>query len=139
MWTTNHDVWTVPVTGGEPTRVTSNPAADMQPVFSPDGKSILVRAQRRPGFEADRWYLDVYDRSSGRASDRVRELRIFRWRISASRPTAPRSWFSSTSHGAVNLYRVPLAGRRAHAGPTRRRDRRVPAGRTDSWSRPGPP
>ena len=26
---------------------------------------MIVRAQRRPGFESDRWYLDVYDRATG--------------------------------------------------------------------------
>ena len=109
MWTTNHDVWTVPVTGGEPTRVTSNPAADMQPVFSPDGKSILVRAQRRPGFEADRWYLDVYDRSTGehRTVFESPDLPVEDFHLS---PDGATVWFSSTSHGTVNLYRVPLAG-----------------------------
>jgi dipeptidyl aminopeptidase/acylaminoacyl peptidase len=109
MWTTNHDIWTVPVTGGEPTRVTSNPAADMQPVFSRDGKSILVRAQRRPGFEADRWYLDVYDRSTGerRTVFESPDLPVEDFQLS---PDGATVWFSSTSRGAVNLYRVPLAG-----------------------------
>ncbi len=109
MWTTNHDVWTVPVSGGEPTRITSNPAADMQPVYSHDGKSILVRAQRRPGFEADRWYLDVYDRSTGarRTVFESPDLPVEDFRLS---PDGATVWFSSTSHAAVNLYRVPLAG-----------------------------
>jgi dipeptidyl aminopeptidase/acylaminoacyl peptidase len=109
MWTTNHDVWTVPVTGGEPTGVTSNPAADMQPVFSRDGKSILVRAQRRPGFEADRWYLDVYDRSTGvrRTVFESPDLPVEDFQLS---PDGATVWFTSTSRGAVNLYRVPLAG-----------------------------
>jgi dipeptidyl aminopeptidase/acylaminoacyl peptidase len=64
-WTTNNDVWLVPVTGGQATKLTNNPAADVNPVFSPDGQTIYVRAQRRPGFESDRWYVDAYDRSSG--------------------------------------------------------------------------
>ena len=64
-WTTNKDVWIVPVAGGQAVKLTSNPAADETPVFSPDGKSIAVRAQRRAGFESDRWYIDVYDRSTG--------------------------------------------------------------------------
>ena len=34
-----------------------NPAADGSPKFSPDGKWLAYRAQRRPGFEADRWQL----------------------------------------------------------------------------------
>jgi Tol biopolymer transport system component len=65
MWTTNDDVWMAPVAGGETRRITSNPAADIQPTFSPDGTLLAVRAQRRAGFEADRWYLDLYDRAAG--------------------------------------------------------------------------
>ncbi len=36
----------------------ANPAADGAPQFSPDGKKLAYRAQKRPGFEADRW--DIY-------------------------------------------------------------------------------
>src|SRR4029079_9203525 len=61
-WTTNSDVWMVPLGGGTAKKLTDvNPAADAQPVFSRDGKSMYVRAQRRAGFESDRWYLDRYD------------------------------------------------------------------------------
>ena len=35
MWSTNHDVWTVPVAGGAAAKITTNPAADMQPACSP--------------------------------------------------------------------------------------------------------
>ena len=49
--------------GGAARKYTSNPAADVQPVFSRDGRTLFVRAQRRAGFEADRWYIDLYDRA----------------------------------------------------------------------------
>ena len=65
VWTTNHDIWVVPASGGQAKKITPNPASDMQPVFSPDGRTMFVRAQRRAGFESDRWYLDAYDRSTG--------------------------------------------------------------------------
>jgi dipeptidyl aminopeptidase/acylaminoacyl peptidase len=62
---TNKDVWTVPVKGGPAEKLTgSNSAADFDPVYTPDGAGILVRAQRRAGFEADRWWLDLYDRKT---------------------------------------------------------------------------
>jgi dipeptidyl aminopeptidase/acylaminoacyl peptidase len=65
-WTTNHDVWIVPVTGGTARKLTAgNKAADMQPTWSPDGRKIVTRSQRRAGFESDRWYLDAIDVATG--------------------------------------------------------------------------
>lgn len=40
------DLYTMPITGGQPTRVTSGPAWDMQPRFSPDGSRIAFTSDR---------------------------------------------------------------------------------------------
>jgi len=65
---TNGDLWLVPVDGsGEAKRITSNPADDTAPAFSPDGKQIAYRAQSRAGYEADRWQLMVFERASGQS------------------------------------------------------------------------
>jgi dipeptidyl aminopeptidase/acylaminoacyl peptidase len=65
---TNSDLWVVPIGGGsEPRKITSNPAADASPLYSPDGKFIAYRAQSRPGFESDRWQLMLLDRASSQA------------------------------------------------------------------------
>ncbi|MEW4567458.1 S9 family peptidase [Tautonia sp. JC769] len=59
-WSTNSDLWTVPVEGGELTNLTAaNPAADAHPSFSPDGKWFAYLSQERAGFEADQWVLSV--------------------------------------------------------------------------------
>lgn len=64
---TNNDVFVVPVTGGEPTRITgSNMGSDSSPAFSPDGRYMAYRSQARAGFEADIWKLMLYDRESGK-------------------------------------------------------------------------
>src|SRR5262249_23698002 len=65
-WSTNSDVWIVPVAGRTPAKATQNQAGDAEPTFTPDGRWLLVRAQRRPGFESDRWYLDAYDQIDGK-------------------------------------------------------------------------
>ncbi|MHB1049241.1 MAG: dipeptidyl-peptidase 5 [Bacteroidota bacterium] len=65
-WSTNHDIYTVDLVTGERKQITDNKAADNYPRFSPDGKYIAYRAQFRPGFEADRWQLMLYDRASGK-------------------------------------------------------------------------
>ncbi len=64
-WSTNHDLWAVQVASGERRRLTSNPAADALPKYSPDGRHLAFRAQSRAGFEADRWQLFLLDRQSG--------------------------------------------------------------------------
>ena len=109
MWVTNHEVWTVPVTGGPAKKLTSNPAADMQPTYAPDGKAIVVRAQRRAGFEADRWYLDVYERASGvkHTVFESPDLSVDDFRFA---PDGKTIWFTAAQNGAGNLFVVPTAG-----------------------------
>jgi dipeptidyl aminopeptidase/acylaminoacyl peptidase len=61
-WSTNYDICRVPTTGGTTkweTITTDNRAADGAPQFSPDGKWFAYRAQKRPGYEADKWNLFV--------------------------------------------------------------------------------
>ena len=89
-WTTNQDVWIVPVAGGTARRLTPNKAADVQPVWTPDGRQIVIRSQRRPNFESDRWYLDVYDAAGGQPRT-VFETPDLSVEDFALRPTAGRS------------------------------------------------
>jgi dipeptidyl aminopeptidase/acylaminoacyl peptidase len=112
-WSTNSDVWLVPVTGGAAVKVTTNPAGDAQPVFTPDGKSLIVRAQRRPGFESDRWYLDVYDRTTNakRTVFTALDLSVSEFTLSRDGQTI---FFTASSQGTDNLYAVPLAGGTPH-------------------------
>ena len=64
-WSTDVNLYTVPVTGGAPTVITAvNLGADQNPVYSPDGRSILYASQARAGFESDRWRLMAYDRAT---------------------------------------------------------------------------
>jgi dipeptidyl aminopeptidase/acylaminoacyl peptidase len=69
-WSTNYDICRVPITGGSEDwecLTSDNKAADSGPVFSPDGKWLAYRAQKRPGFEADKWELMIVacDKSGG--------------------------------------------------------------------------
>jgi dipeptidyl aminopeptidase/acylaminoacyl peptidase len=108
-YTTNNDVWSVPVAGGEAKKLTPNPASDLQPVLTPDGASLIVRAQRRPQFESDRFYLDVYDRASGRKRTVFEspDLSVADFALSRDGRTIV---FTATSNATDNLYSVPLAG-----------------------------
>ena len=67
---TNNDLWIVSVNGGAAKNITAeNPASDSTPLYSPDGKYIAYRAQQRPGYEADRFKLLLYDRKIGTKVD----------------------------------------------------------------------
>ncbi len=66
---TNKDVFTVPVTGGPPKKLTTNPGSDDTPMYSPDGKYIAYRSQFRAGYESDRFRLMLYQRATGKITD----------------------------------------------------------------------
>src|SRR5579864_6487703 len=66
---TNADLFLVPVAGGEPKRIITNPGFDGNPVYSPDGRFIVYHAQLTPGYESDRWRVMLYDRQSGKTEN----------------------------------------------------------------------
>ena len=73
-WSTNFDLFLVSSTGvTSPAKLTTNPASDAQPRFSPDGKSLAYLAMARPGYEADRWRIVLRDLAS--AKERTIDLR----------------------------------------------------------------
>jgi dipeptidyl aminopeptidase/acylaminoacyl peptidase len=66
---TNGDLFLVPVTGGEPKRITTNRGFDGNPVYSPDGRYIAYHAQMTAGYEADRWQVLLYNRQAGQSEN----------------------------------------------------------------------
>jgi dipeptidyl aminopeptidase/acylaminoacyl peptidase len=72
---TNADILVVPVSGGELRRISGdNPAGDLSPQYSPDGRYIAYRAQARPGFESDRWRLILFDRKTNQGHSITEQL-----------------------------------------------------------------
>ncbi|MEM8962302.1 MAG: S9 family peptidase, partial [Acidobacteriota bacterium] len=58
-WSTNFDLYAVPIGGGALRQLTRNPALDSMPVFSPSGRTLAWLAMERPMFESDRKRLMV--------------------------------------------------------------------------------
>jgi dipeptidyl aminopeptidase/acylaminoacyl peptidase len=74
-WSTNFDLHGVPIDGSSaPRKITTNPAWDAQPAFSPDGSRLAYLAMSRPGYEADRFRVVVREWGSG--VERSFDLRI---------------------------------------------------------------
>jgi dipeptidyl aminopeptidase/acylaminoacyl peptidase len=109
MMSTNQDVWLVPVTGGNLKKITTNPAGDQSPAFSPDGKTLAIRAQRRAGFESDRWYLDLVDTATGskRTLFDTPDLSVEEFSFSNDGRNV---FFTAAEKGFVNLYSIPFSG-----------------------------
>ena len=64
---TNSDLFTVPLTGGEAKAITTRTGADTAPVYSPDGRWIAWRSQSRNSFESDLWELWLHERATGKS------------------------------------------------------------------------
>ncbi|MFT3686462.1 MAG: hypothetical protein QM783_16330 [Phycisphaerales bacterium] len=54
------DIWTVPVSGGRATRLTTHPGPESQPAISPDGKTIAFLANYEDGGAGARENGEVY-------------------------------------------------------------------------------
>lgn len=108
-WSTNHDIYEVNVETGERRQVTTNSAADGLPRYSPNGKHLAYRAQARPGFEADRWQLFLYDRASGARRSVTPEFDAgvdnFTWA-----PDSETLFIESEEHGRKPIWSVSSAG-----------------------------
>ena len=104
---TNDEIFTVRITGGEPRKISTSPGSDSTPLYSPDGKFIAWRSQARAGFESDKWRLFIYDRMSGGTRDLTqsfdRSVGSFVWS-----PDSKTIFFSAEDHGESPIYRFPL-------------------------------
>ena len=68
-WSTDYDLYAVKTDGsGEMRCITeANEAWDTEPVFTPDGKTLCYLAMDRPGFEADRFHIEMMNWSTGQS------------------------------------------------------------------------
>jgi dipeptidyl aminopeptidase/acylaminoacyl peptidase len=110
---TNGDIWVAPLDGKGTARdlTAANKAYDGTPKFSPDGKWIAYRAQKRPGFEADKFTLMLLERATGKVRPLTEDfdqwVEPFAWA-----PDSGSIFFTSHSGGRGTILRVRLEGGR---------------------------
>ena len=112
-WSTNFDIFSVAISGGAPKNLTAaNKAWDAAPRLSPDGKTLAYKAMKRPGFEADRFEVQLLDLTTGT----VRAMATA-WDHSAEQmkwsKDGTRLYVTADDKGSHRLFAVQVKGRAA--------------------------
>ena len=108
---TNNDIFLVGTGGGEAKKLTANKANDHSPRFSPDGKYLAYLAMARPGFEADKQTIILFDRKVGTSADLTASLDLsvgdFLWA-----PGGAALYFEAEEKGRTTVFRLTLGTRK---------------------------
>ncbi len=110
---TNHAIFLVPTNGnGLLTNITpDNPANDMNPVYSPDGRYILYGRQSIYHFYADKVVLTLYDTRNGSHTELTEhiDLSASDWFWSANGRTI---YFHAEDRAMQSIFSIPASGGR---------------------------
>lgn len=108
---TNNDIFLVPISGGEPRKITDNPGNDSQPTYSPDGKYIAYLQMKRAGFEADQKQLILYERSTDK---RLNLTEQFDYSVNDMvwSPDSKVIYFNADDKSNESLFKLTVAGRK---------------------------
>jgi len=106
---TNVDIFTLRLddANAQPVKISTSPGGDFTPRYSPDGKWIAWRMQKRAGYESDRFRLVVYDRST----KEIREVlpNFDRWvDEEAWGPDSKTIYFTAGEAGAEPIFSVEI-------------------------------
>ncbi len=136
-WSTNFDLWAVPIDGSQaPRRLTTNPAWDTLPRFSPDGLRLAYLAMARPGYESDRYEIMIRESLEGPERklaphwDRSPETIV--WSLDGKTLYATAQDFGQTSLFAIDVASGEVRNVRTdgtHHWPMPLRDGRIAYGR----------
>jgi dipeptidyl aminopeptidase/acylaminoacyl peptidase len=105
---TNSDIYVMPVSGGAARNITAaNKGYDAAPIYTKDSKYILFRSQATATFEADRWRIMRFDRSSGQTVELTRgfDNQVDEMTVSADGKTI---YFVAGTRGKAKVYTVPV-------------------------------
>lgn len=108
---TNNDLFTTPIKGGAIRQITSNTANDNSPHYSPDGQYLAYRAMARPGFEADKYCLILYDLKNQKTLNLTEKLDISVNTILWS-PDSTALYITYQEQGRISLGRIILKNKK---------------------------
>ena len=104
---TNNDIFVVPMTGGDPKKLSTSPGSDSTPLYSPDGKWLAWRMQKRAGYESDRFRLVLYDRTTAEIHNLTEDFD--QWvETMAWSPDSKSIYFTSEDKGEAPIYRLDV-------------------------------
>ena len=105
---TNNDIFLAATDGGDARKLTTSKANDHSPRYSPDGRYIAYLAMARPGFEADKQSLMLFDRKAGSTVNLTEKLDCsvedLLWA-----PGSATIYFDAQDKGRTAVFRVTLA------------------------------
>lgn len=109
---TNMDLWTIPVEGGNARNITvENKAFDGTPCYSPDGRYIAYRLQEVPGYESDRFRLAIYDRQKSKTTVLTEDfdnwINDYQWSADSKS-----IYFTAQEQGALPLYKIDIESKK---------------------------
>jgi dipeptidyl aminopeptidase/acylaminoacyl peptidase len=105
---TDTNVYLVSVDGGPLQNITPGmPGYDMEPRYSPDGKTIAFHSMRRAGFESDRNRIMIYDRSGGGLREITEGLDQTTHGATWSQDSQ-RIYFYSETRGTTQVYAIDV-------------------------------
>jgi len=104
----NQDIYAVAASGGVPRRLTDDPAHDMLPRYTHDGRAVLFASDRGSGWQI--WEVPM----AGGSPRRVRSNAATEWQADES-PDGRALAFLSNAEGAEYLFVMPKDGGAARA------------------------
>jgi len=104
---TNNEIFTVPISGGIPKKLSASPGGDSTPVYSPDGNWLAWRMQERAGYESDRFRLVLFDRRLGKIRNLTESWDHWVENIAWS-PDSKYIYLTSEDEGEIPIYKLDV-------------------------------
>ncbi len=104
---TNNDIFILSFKNGNIKKLTEGKGNDNNPNYSPNGKYIAFTSMKRPGFEADKQRLMLYDRQSAAFTDLTEGFDLSVSSI-LWHPSSKDIFFTVSEKGMINIYKVAL-------------------------------